>query len=130
MKNTTSRVAPPPRIVDTSIVHIIKKLYAIIYQIGTKLPKHHKLGIHATIEQTALEVMILIIKASFAPKIRKVESLEHVRISLELLKHLVRTEHELTIITEKQYIHVESLLIETSKMANGWIKYVTQNPTK
>jgi hypothetical protein len=74
--------------------------------------------------------MTLIIKASFAPKIRKVESLEHVRISLELLKHLVRTEHELKIITEKQYVHAESLLIETSKMTNGWIRYVTQNPTK
>jgi len=40
------------------------------------------------------------------------------------LKHFVRTEHELKIIDEKTYIRIEMLIIETSKMTNGWIKYI------
>lgn len=72
--------------------------------------------------------MTSIIKASLAPKTEKSELLKEVRTNLEVLKHLVRTEYELKIITEKQYISAESQLIETSKMTNGWIKYLTQNP--
>jgi len=74
--------------------------------------------------------MGVIIGASFAPKIRKGELLEKVRVTLEIAKHLVRTEYELKIITQRQYIHVEGLLVETSKMTNGWIKYLAQIPAK
>lgn len=126
----TLKSTPPRTNTDTSIVHIIKKVYATIYQIGIKLPKHHKLGIHADIERIALETITFIIKASLAPRTKKTETLEQTRINLELLKHLIRTEHELKIITEKQYIYTESILIETSKMTNGWIKFLAQNPTK
>jgi len=120
--------APPRSVVDISIIHTIKKVYATLYQIGTKLPKHHKLGIHGEIERITLETITMIVKTSFAPRIQKVGFLEQTRSNLEVLKHLIRTEHELQIITEKQYIHIESLLVETSKMTNGWIKYLTQNP--
>ncbi len=34
------------------------------------------------------------------------------------------------IIDQKTYIRTESLLVETSKMTNGWIKYLVQNPAK
>ncbi len=72
-----------------------------------------------------------IIRAAFARKSQKIMILEDVRTSLEVLKHLVRTEHELHIIEEKSYLRIAVLIVETSKMANGWIKYLatqTQNP--
>ncbi len=71
-----------------------------------------------------------LISASFSNKITKQTSLEQARISLEILKHLIRTEHELKIIDQKTYFRIENLVIETSKMTNGWIKYITQNPSK
>jgi hypothetical protein len=74
--------------------------------------------------------MTTIISASFSPKTKKFELLEKVRVALEITKHLVRTEYELKIITQRQYIQVEAMLVEISKMTNGWIKYVAQNPTK
>lgn len=64
------------------------------------------------------------------PKHQKRELLESIRVSLEVLKHLVRTEHESSIIPEKAYIELTTLLIETSKMTNGWIRYLTQNPAR
>jgi hypothetical protein len=39
-------------------------------------------------------------------------------------KHLVRTMHELAIVTDQEYIAIETILIEISKMTNGWIKYI------
>lgn len=74
--------------------------------------------------------MTEIIRASLTTRPKKIEPLEKARVSLEVIKHLVRTEYELKIIDQKTYIRIESSLIETSKMTNGWIKYLTQNPTK
>jgi hypothetical protein len=74
--------------------------------------------------------MAEIICASLVQRPKKIEPLEKARVSLEVVKHLIRTEHEMTIIDQKTYIRIESLLVETSKMTNGWIKYLTQNPTK
>ena len=53
-------------------------------------------------------------------------SLEILRIKVEILKHLVRTEHELEIIDMKTYLRLSEQLIEISKMTNGWINFVTQ----
>ena len=50
--------------------------------------------------------------------------LEDARILLETLKHFIRIEHELKIIDQKTYIRIELIVIETSKMTNGWIKYL------
>ncbi len=109
---------------------MVKQLYAILYQTGNKLTKRDKLGIHTHIERIMLEIMSNIVNASFSNKITKQTSLEQARVSLEILKHLIRTEHELKIIDQKTYFRIEGLIIETSKMTNGWIKYITQNPTK
>ncbi|HEY4505331.1 MAG TPA: four helix bundle protein [Candidatus Paceibacterota bacterium] len=121
---------PPPRSdVDISIIHSIKQVYTIIYQTGKKLPKSDKLGIHAYIEGLARNILELLISASFSYKNKKPEVLEKARILLEVLKHFVRVEYELHIIDEKAYIRIESGIIETSKMTNGWIKYLSQQNT-
>ncbi len=75
-----------------------------------------------------VDAMKNIISASLSRKNQKLEILEYTRVELEVLKNLIRTEYELKIIPEKTYIYTESLLVETSKMTNGWIKYITQNP--
>lgn len=81
-------------------------------------------------EEAALSALSNIIRAAFATKTAKLSTLETVRISLEVLKHLVRTEHELRIIDEKAYLRIAELIVETSKMASGWVKYLAQNPAK
>lgn len=60
--------------------------------------------------------MTEIIRASLAQRPKKNEPLEKARVSLEVIKHLIRTEHEMAIIEQKAYIRIESLLIKTSKM--------------
>ena len=117
-------MSPPPQQSDVSIIHSIKQVYIVVYQTGKKLSKPDKLGIHARIEQVAMEIMRLLIEAYFSEKSAKLEILEKTRILLEVLKHLVRTEYELKIIEEKPYIRIEFLIVETSKMMNGWIKYL------
>ena len=56
----------------------------------------------------------------------KVPLLQNARIKIENLKHLIRICHELKIIEDNQYIFIEHSLQEISKMAFGWLKYLTQ----
>ena len=129
MEKTTIKT-PPRASSDISIIHSIKQVYANIYLSGNKLAKRDKLGIHAHIEKIALESMSDIVRAQFSGKSEKLATLESVRISLEVLKHLLRMEYEIKIVDEKTYIRISALLIATSKQANGWIKYLTQNPSR
>ncbi len=72
------------------------------------------------------EVLGLAVEAAFKPKPQKFAPLESLRINIEILKHLIRTEHELEIIGAKTYLRLAEQSVEISKMANGWITFVTQ----
>ena len=91
---------------------------------GQKFSKKDKLGIHAVIEKTCLEILSLAVEASLKSKITKKESLESLRIKINILQNLVRTEHELGIIEQKSYLHLSTQTIEIGKMTNGWLTYI------
>ena len=65
------------------------------------------------------------IQATFEIRPNKLPILNKARINTELLKQLFRVTHDLNIIPAHRYIEFESDLQEMSKMANGWIKYLT-----
>lgn len=91
--------------------------------------KADKLGIHKEIESKVIYIFSLAVSTVYENKIKKREILERLRVELEVLKQLVRAEHELHIIPEKSYISLSEKIIESSKMTNGWLKYLTtQNP--
>jgi hypothetical protein len=52
------------------------------------------------------------------------------RVTIETIKYLVRASHNLSIIDQKKYIAIEEKLIEISKMAAGWEKFATKNPSQ
>ncbi len=90
------------------------------------MSKHNKLGIHADIENRSITILSLAVESAFKPKNLKQSVLEKMRVDIEVLKHLVRTEYELAIIDMRTYIRLFEQLIEISKMTNGWINYLTQ----
>jgi len=107
----------------------LRKLYERIYTEGKRLNKADKLGIHKEIENKMIRCFSLAISAAYENKIRKREILEKLRIEIEVLKQLVRAEHEMHIISKKSYLDLSAKLQESSKMTNGWLKYLsTQNP--
>lgn len=112
---------------NISIIHKTKCIYAYIYKLGNKLSKRDKLGIHAYIEKLILQTLSNLIRSALSQKNSKIQILEEIRVSLEVVKQLARTEHELEIINRKTYWFIERQLVEISKMTNGWIKYFTKN---
>ena len=116
---------PPPTALDKTpaVIHKIRLLHKDLYTTGHALPKRDKLGIHATVEALAVDILALAIKAAFQSRQLKLGTLELMRVKIEILKHLVRTEQELKTITEGVYLRLSTELVEISKMTNGWIAY-------
>jgi predicted small metal-binding protein len=68
----------------------------------------------------------LLVEAAFSKKELKARALEVARIENEIMKHLIRNEHELEIINEKTYLRLSAHLVEISKMISGWISYIVK----
>ena len=90
------------------------------------MPKRDKLGLHAVVEKTCVQILGLSIRASLETGIEKRETIKELRISIETLKHLARAESELKIIKENQYLFLQEKLQEISKEAVGWEKYANK----
>lgn len=106
------------------LVHKICEFYKKIYLFSPKLSKKDRFGIWLKIENVCLDIMNLVIEASFEIRNSKFPLLNSARIKIEILKRLFRIAYELDIIEDKKYLDLESDLQEISKMANGWIKYL------
>lgn len=108
------------------IINAIRILHKDIYCTSNKLSKRDKLGIHTLTETVCIEILSLAVEATFKPKYAKKDYLEALRVKVEILKHLIRTEHELEILDNKTYLRISEQIVEISKMTNGWINYLTQ----
>jgi hypothetical protein len=105
-------------------------VYRTLYLLGNRLPKREKLGIHKEIENILLEILKDSIEAALISRDKKSSVLQQMRRNTEVVKHLVRLEHEMKIITEKEYTNVVRGLEDVSMMANGWLKSITQKPAQ
>lgn len=108
------------------MVHRVGEFYKQIYSLSGRIDKRNKFGIWLKIENSCLETLRLIIKASFTNKLERLPLLNSARTEVEVLKRLLTVTHELNIIQTKNYLQLESDLQEISKMTNGWIRYLTQ----
>lgn len=117
-----SRPPPDGNFVAPIIFHI-QLLYKEIYQVGSRLPKRDKLGLHANIEEICLRILDLSIRASLDLSSTKHNIVRELRIYIESLKYLIRTEFELKIIKENQYLSLQEKLQGISKEAAGWERY-------
>lgn len=97
-------------------------MYKAVYRLGLKLPKHDKLGIHAVLETACLHSMALTVEAGFTRGVAKKPMLEKARIKIEIAKQVVRTEHELDILADAEYLALGNELVEISKMTTRWIQ--------
>ena len=112
---------PPDR--TPSVVLKIRLLHKELYGIGKKLPKGDKLGIHRLVETICVETLILAIEAAFKSHKQKISVLEQLRIKIEILKHIVRTEYECEVIDERKYLRLSEQLVIISKETSNWLVY-------
>jgi len=69
-----------------------------------------------------LEVIELIIKASYSDKVEKFISLKGASLKLDLLKFFLQIGWEIKSLDNRKYILLSEKLEEVGKMLGGWIK--------
>ncbi len=108
------------------IIHETNLLYKELYIYRKQIPKQDRFGIWTKIENIILDCLKLVIQAALTPKNKKLVFIQELKIKIEITKRLIRLVWELKIITDKKYFSLEQKLIQISKMASGWIKYLTK----
>ena len=69
-----------------------------------------------------MEVIELIIKASYSDKLEKFISLKNASVKLDLLKFFLQITWEIKSLDNKKYILISEKMNEIGKMLGGWIK--------
>ena len=77
-------------------------------------------------ENIVIECLELAITAALTAKDKKLIFIQNLKTQIEVGKRLTRLTWELKIITDKKYLVLEQKYQQTSKMATGWIKYLTK----
>ena len=124
MKDMTTR-EPPPNDSAAPLVQRMFSFYEFIHGLSLKIPKKDRFGIFLKVENICLDTAELILSAGLETRNEKMAYLKRARINIELLKRLFRSMCELKLIPPKTYMAAAFELQEISKMANGWIRYLS-----
>ncbi|MFA6548209.1 MAG: diversity-generating retroelement protein Avd [Candidatus Magasanikbacteria bacterium] len=97
-------------------------LYKLYYGYAQLFPKKDKYTLGATCEKYIIEILELLITASYLPKDSKINLIKSASNKFETLKIFIRILRELNIIDQKKYLALQTLIQEIGKMFGGWIK--------
>ncbi|MBI2444738.1 MAG: diversity-generating retroelement protein Avd [Candidatus Magasanikbacteria bacterium] len=98
------------------------ELYKSYYVYLELFPKKDKHALGATCERYLIQIIELLLEASYLPKDAKRACLLKANNKFEALKVFIRLLHELKILDQKKYIALQSAVQEIGKMFGGWIK--------
>lgn len=98
----------------------IYDFYKLFYTYIDHFPKKSREVLGQKIEQIILEILELILKASYSRE--KIISLGNASLKLDFLKVLIRITYETKTIDQKKYLLMEKELQEMGRMLGGWIR--------
>ena len=101
---------------DTS--ELVKRVFIIV----KNFPRDYKYTIGSRIQNTALDCVELIYKASRHKQ--KERDLDELVSSLDFLSYLIRISKDMNIVTEKQYTLYIERSVPCVKQASGWLKSI------
>lgn len=87
-----------------------------------KMPKKDKYTLGEKVEKTTLDLLELLIAASYYQKNEKSTILNKASVKLDLLKILIRLTNDIKATPMKKYLLLEEKLQEIGKMLGGWIR--------
>lgn len=107
---------------DTPIILKTYELYKLFYRYLELFPKKDKFILGAKCETQITDILQILLEASYLPKNEKLSLIKQANKKFELLKLLIRMLRELTIIDQKKYIALQTMVYEIGKMFGGWIR--------
>lgn len=108
--------------IDIPIFQKTYELYKLFYQYIVNFPKRDRYSLGKRLEDSIIEFLEAIIKASQLTKIEKLPVLQNASIKLDVIKVFIRLCNDLKILDTKKYLILQTSIQEIGKMLGGWIK--------
>jgi len=83
-------------------------------------PKNQRFIFGQRLANHMLDVMELLVEAAYTQD--KTPLLNTANRKMEVLRWLLRMSHERKLLTQRQYLHAISLLVECGRMCGGWLR--------
>lgn len=109
---------------DAPIIQRLYLFYRSAYLVIEKMPKKDKYALGERTQKITLDVLELLIAASYFPKEKKLACLQQATMKLDLLKLLLRLANEVKAMPSKNYLELSESLNEIGKMLGGWLRSV------
>ena len=121
-KNFTGNT--PPGQFNLSLIQKLVQVYRSWHGFLASFPKSSRYTLGTKIDSLFLEVIELIIKASYSSKAEKLISLTNSSFKLDLLKFFLQIAWDVKSLDNKKYILLSEKLDEIGRMLGGWIKSI------
>lgn len=108
-------------------IPILKKTYDLyrgLSEYRRLIPKKDRFTTYERVENSMLQILSGIFKASSQSKKEKLASLEEVSVQLNLLRIFIRLMKDMRAIDNKKYTLIQSQIDEIGRMLGGWIRSV------
>lgn len=107
---------------DVPILRKIHELYKQFHEYRLLVPKHERFSIYERSENIIIEILELILEASYSYKEKKNTLLERASIRLNILRFFIRLMKENKSLDMKKYTLLQGIIDEIGRMLGGWIK--------
>ncbi|MEA3398987.1 MAG: four helix bundle protein [Patescibacteria group bacterium] len=109
----------------THIWHFLIELtnvYKTFHGYRTLVPKHERFSIYERSENIIIDILELVLEASYTPKDHKSIFLEKASVKLNIIRFLIRLMKESKTLDLKKYALLQEILDEIGRMLGGWIR--------
>ncbi len=110
--------------IDVPILKKSYELYKIFHEYRRVVPKQDRFTIYERCEHIILDLLELLIEASYGNKTRKVLILEKASVRLNMLRFMIRLMKETRTFDIKKYVTLQEIIDEIGRMLGGWIRSI------
>lgn len=110
----------PPK--NLAVIQRLVSTYKLWHEFQNNFPKKSRYTLGAKIDSLFIDILELLLIASYLGKEQKLPLLQKAGGKLDVLKFFLQISWELKILDNKKYILLSGQLNEIGKMIGGWIR--------
>lgn len=104
----------------------IYQLVKFLYEMVRNFPKQYKYSLGQNILDLTWQCLDLVLEVNILPNEKKYQKILKLSIDFDKLKIRLRMAQELSLISKKQFVHLQSnYMREIGEMIGGWLKWAS-----
>lgn len=107
---------------DVPILRKIHELYKTFHEYRKLVPKQERFSVYERTENIIIDILELVLEASYVSKDRKTDLLERASIKLNITRFFIRLMKENRSLDMKKYTKLQEIIDDMGRMLGGWIR--------